>query len=175
MNHYTNQSFRSLQLLNGEAINRIIDEATNGTCEDLHRSLEEWIFDGGRDNKKTYNALLQIRDDWDKCSSEKPGSGYGDVSNHEIFTASADPVDGAFDLAWSLLKMPFHGTSSSAYEQMLRDGKMKLSPINDAVWFAWKNMTCFMLNERQSVVIGRQTSCDYGITIPFGQVQVPPK
>ena len=72
MNHYTNQSFRSLQLLNGEAINRIIDEATNGTCEDLHRSLEEWIFDGGRDNKKTYNALLQIRDDWDKCSSEKP-------------------------------------------------------------------------------------------------------
>ena len=42
----------------------------------------------------------------------------------------------AFRQAWALLKMPFHGTSSSAYEQMLRDGKMKLSPINDAVWFA---------------------------------------
>ena len=42
----------------------------------------------------------------------------------------------AFHQAWALLKMPFHGTSSTNYEQMLRDGKMKLSPINDAVWFA---------------------------------------
>jgi phage terminase large subunit-like protein len=41
----------------------------------------------------------------------------------------------AFDTAWALLKMPFHGTSSWAYDRMLRDGEMMLGET-DAVWFA---------------------------------------
>ena len=42
----------------------------------------------------------------------------------------------AFDTAWDLLKMPFHGASLTIYEQILSDGKMNLSLINDSVWFA---------------------------------------
>ena len=41
----------------------------------------------------------------------------------------------AFRVGWALLKMPFHGTSSWAYDRMMRDGEMMLGET-DAVWFA---------------------------------------